>query len=43
MKPSLVLELVAEAPMAIPSAAAWITSPVVVARERVCLGVGVRD
>jgi len=43
MNPSLVLELVAEAPMAIPSAAAWITRPVVVARERVCFGVGVSD
>jgi hypothetical protein len=43
MKPSLVLEDVAEAPIAMPSAAAWITRPVVVARERVCFGVGVSD
>ena len=43
IKPNLVFELVAEAPMAIPSAAAWITRPVVVASERVCLGVGARD
>ncbi len=43
MKPSLVLELEAEAPIAMPSAAAWITRPVVVARDRVCFGVGVRD
>ena len=43
MNPSLVLEEVAEAPIAMPSAAAWITRPVVVARERVCFGVGVSD
>jgi hypothetical protein len=43
MKPSLVLEEEAEAPIAMPSAAAWMTSPVVVARERLCFGVGVRD
>ena len=43
MNPNFVSEEEAEAPIAIPSAAAWITSPAVVARERVCLGVGVRD
>ena len=43
MKPSFVLSVLALAPMAMPSAAAWITSPVVVARLRVCLGVGARD
>ena len=35
--------VVAEAPMAMPSAAAWMTSPVVVARLRDCFGVGVRE
>lgn len=43
INPNFVFELVAEAPIAIPSAAAWITRPVVVASERVCLGVGARD
>jgi hypothetical protein len=43
INPSLVLLLDAEAPIAIPSAAACITSPVVVARERVCLGEGASD
>jgi hypothetical protein len=43
INPSFVFEVDAEAPIAIPSAAACITRPVVVARERVCLGEGVRD
>lgn len=43
MNPSFVFEDVAEAPMAMPSAAACMTSPVVVARLRVCLGEGARE
>ena len=43
MNPSFVSEEDADAPMAIPSAAAWMTRPVVVAKLRLCLGVGVSD
>lgn len=43
MNPSFVSDEVADAPMAIPSAAAWIMRPVVVARLLLCLGVGVSD
>jgi hypothetical protein len=43
MRPSFLSGEETEAPIAIPSAAAWITKPVVVARLRDCFGVGVRD
>ena len=42
-KPSFVFRLDAEAPIAMPSAAAWMTKPVVVARLRVCFAEGVKE
>jgi hypothetical protein len=43
IKPSDMFEVDADAPIAMPSAAACITRPVVVAKLRVCFGLGVKD
>ncbi|KAK7739609.1 hypothetical protein SLS63_001955 [Diaporthe eres] len=43
MRPSFMSLVVADAPIAMPSAAAWITRPVVVARLFDCLGVGAKE
>lgn len=43
MSPTLKLDVVAEAPIAIPSAAACMTRPNVVARLRLCFGDGARE
>lgn len=43
INPSFVLDVADEAPMAMPSAAACITKPIVVARVLVCFGVGVSE
>jgi len=43
ISPTFKLDVVADAPIAMPSAAAWITRPVVVARLRVCFGDGLNE
>lgn len=42
IRPTFMFDVVADAPIATPSAAAWITSPIVVASDRDCFGEGVK-